>query len=67
VISTADHAPIWGVLADAIGRLRPELWKTLHLSFALDDSQRLESLLLQAGSDDVRTERETREGNFESF
>jgi ubiquinone/menaquinone biosynthesis C-methylase UbiE len=67
VISTADRAPMWGVLADAIGRLRPKLWKTLHLSFALDDSQRLESLLLQAGFDDVRIEAETRESRFESF
>jgi hypothetical protein len=36
---------MWGVLADAIGRLHPKLWKMLHHSFAIDDSQRLERLL----------------------
>ena len=67
VISTADHAPMWGALAGAVGRRRPDLWKTLHLSFALDDPQHLESLLRQAGFDDVRVKRETRDGTFESF
>ena len=67
VISTADHAPMWGVLAGAVGRRRPDLWKTLHLSFALDDPQHLESLLRQAGFDDVRVKRETRDGTFREF
>jgi ubiquinone/menaquinone biosynthesis C-methylase UbiE len=67
VISTADRAPMWGVLADTIGRLRPGLWKTLHLSFALGDSDRVESLLVQAGFSDVRIARETREDTFASF
>jgi ubiquinone/menaquinone biosynthesis C-methylase UbiE len=67
VISTADRAPMWGVLADTIGRLRPGLWKTLHLSFALSDPDRLESLLVQAGFSDVGIARETREDTFASF
>jgi SAM-dependent methyltransferase len=67
VISIADRAPMWGVLADTIGRLRPGLWKTLHLSFALGDSDRLESLLVQAGFSDVGIARETREDTFASF
>jgi ubiquinone/menaquinone biosynthesis C-methylase UbiE len=67
VISVADRAPMWGVLADTIGRLRPSLWETLHLSFALSDGGHLESLLAQAGFSDVRLARETREDTFASF
>jgi SAM-dependent methyltransferase len=67
VISIADRAPTWGVLADTIGRLRPGLWKTLHLSFALGDPDRLESLLAQAGFSDVGVAREAREDTFASF
>jgi ubiquinone/menaquinone biosynthesis C-methylase UbiE len=67
VISVADRAPMWGVLADAIGRLRPGLWETLHLSFALGDPGQLESLLVQAGFSEARVERETREDIFPSF
>jgi len=67
VISGPERAPMWGVLADAVGRRRPELWKTLHLSFTLADAQRLETLLRQAGCRDVRVQRETRDGLFESF
>lgn len=67
VISKADRAPMWGVLADTVGRLRPELWKTLHLSFALDDPVRLVQLLKDAGFTDVHVELETREGAFADF
>jgi ubiquinone/menaquinone biosynthesis C-methylase UbiE len=67
VISKADRAPMWGILADAVGRRRPELWKMLHLSFALDDPTRLARLLSDAGFADVRVELETRDDAFASF
>jgi ubiquinone/menaquinone biosynthesis C-methylase UbiE len=67
VISEPERAPMWSVLADAVGRRRPELWNTLHLSFALADAQRLDGLLRQAGFRGVDVRRETREGWFETF
>jgi ubiquinone/menaquinone biosynthesis C-methylase UbiE len=67
VISKAERAPMWGILADVVGRLRPELWKTLHLSFALDDPARLAQLLRDAGFVDVHVELETREDAFADF
>jgi ubiquinone/menaquinone biosynthesis C-methylase UbiE len=67
VISKADRAPMWGVLADSVGRLRPELWKMLHLSFALDDPVRLAQLLKDAGFADIHVELETREDAFAGF
>jgi SAM-dependent methyltransferase len=67
VISKADRAPMWGILAEAVGRLRPDLWKTLHLSFALDDSARVAKLLGDAGFVDVHVELETREDTFVDF
>ena len=67
VISKADRAPMWGVLADTVGRLRPELWKMLHLSFALDDPVRLTQLLKDAGFADIHVELETREDAFAGF
>ena len=67
VISTPDRAPMWGVLADALGRFLPEQRKLLHLSFALADPKRLETLLTGAGFQDVRVERESREDVIPSF
>jgi ubiquinone/menaquinone biosynthesis C-methylase UbiE len=67
VMSKVDRAPMWGVLADTVARLRPELWKTLHLSFALDDPVRLVQLLKDAGFTDIHVELETREGAFADF
>ena len=67
VISTPDRAPMWGILADALGRLLPEHGQTVHLSFSLADASRLETLLSDAGFQDVRIERETRDGSFDSF
>ncbi len=67
VISRADRAPMWGVLADAVGRLRPDLWKALHLSFALDDPAMLAKLLSDAGFIDVHVELETRQDAFADF
>ena len=70
VISTPDHAPMWGVLADAVGRRCPNLRGVLYLSFALNDPVRLEGLLIGAGFNTVRVERETRGdvvGSFDEF
>src|SRR6266853_5247432 len=49
VISTPDRAPMWGILADALSRFIPEERNILHLSFALADPKRLESLFAKAG------------------
>jgi ubiquinone/menaquinone biosynthesis C-methylase UbiE len=67
VISTPDRAPMWGVLADVLGRLLPEQRPIVHLSFSLADPARLESLMIGARFQDVRVERQTREGGFDSF
>jgi SAM-dependent methyltransferase len=67
VVSTPDRAPMWGVLADVLGRRLPEQRDTLHLSFALADAERLERLLQVAGFRDVRVLRETRSGTFENL
>jgi SAM-dependent methyltransferase len=67
VISTPDRAPMWGILADALSRFLPQQRDILHLSFALADASRLESLLANAGFRDIRIEREQREDVVESF
>ena len=67
VISTADRAPMWGVLADVLGRLLPEQRPIVQLSFSLADPAQLESLLISAGFREARVERQTREGSFDSF
>jgi len=67
VISTAERAPMWGFLADAISRYLPEQRDLLYLSFALADPQHLERLLAGAGFADIRVERERREDVVESF
>jgi SAM-dependent methyltransferase len=67
VISTADRAPMWGILADALSRFLPEQRDILHLSFALADAKRLECLLVDAGFRDIRIDREKREDTVESF
>jgi SAM-dependent methyltransferase len=67
VISTPDHAPMWGELAGVLGRFLPELRNVLFLSFALHDPNRLEAMLVGAGFRDVRVERTTRDDSFESF
>jgi SAM-dependent methyltransferase len=67
VISTPDKAPMWGILADALGRLVPALQSILYLSFSLGDPARLEDLLTGAGFRDVSVEREIREDITESF
>jgi ubiquinone/menaquinone biosynthesis C-methylase UbiE len=67
VISTPDRAPMWGNLADVLSRFLPELRNVLFLSFALHDPDRLEAIFHSAGFHDIRVERATREGSFESF
>ena len=62
-----DRAPMWGVLADVLGRLLPEQRPIVQLSFSLADPARLESLLINAGFQEVRVERQTREDGFNSF
>jgi ubiquinone/menaquinone biosynthesis C-methylase UbiE len=67
VISTADRAPMWGILADAVSRFLPAQRNIIYLSFSLNDPTRLEDLLASAGFRDVRVERESREDVVESF
>ena len=67
VISTPDRAPMWGILADAVGRFLPEQRDIVHLSFSLGDPERLERLFTGAGFRDVRVEQEKREDIDESF
>jgi ubiquinone/menaquinone biosynthesis C-methylase UbiE len=67
VISTAERAPVWGALAEALGRRLPEQRDVLHLSFALSDQARLARLMTAAGLREVRVTREARETAFESF
>jgi ubiquinone/menaquinone biosynthesis C-methylase UbiE len=67
VISTPDQAPMWGILADVLGRAMPGQRDVTQLSFALADSRRLEHLLTGAGFRDVHIERQSREGAFDSL
>jgi ubiquinone/menaquinone biosynthesis C-methylase UbiE len=67
VISTADRAPMWGILADILGRFVPEHRDLLHLSFALADADRLEHMLADVGFREVRVERVQREDTLRSF
>ena len=67
VMATPDRAPMWGVLAEALSRQLPEQRETLHLTFALADTERLAHLLKMAGFRDVRVQRETRQGTIASF
>ena len=67
VISTPDRAPIWGHLAEVLSRHLPDLRNVLFLSFALQDPNLLEAMLVDAGFRDVSVERATREGSFDGF
>ena len=58
---------MWGILADLLGRLLPDQQQTVHLSFSLSNPARLESLLIDAGFQEVRVERQTREDSYGSF
>jgi ubiquinone/menaquinone biosynthesis C-methylase UbiE len=67
VISSPDRAPMWGILADLLGRLLPEQQQAAHLSFSLHDPALLESLLIDAGFQEVRIEQQTREDSYGGF
>ncbi|SRR6266496_5014268 len=67
VISTPDRAPMWGILAEVLGRAVPAQRDIAQLSFALADSRQLEDLLTGAGFGDVHVERQSREGAFDSL
>jgi ubiquinone/menaquinone biosynthesis C-methylase UbiE len=67
VISTADRAPMWGILCDVLSRLLPARRSTLELSFALADAEHLETLFADAGFRDICIERETRPVVFDSI
>jgi len=67
VISSPDRAPMWGILAEALGRHLPDQRRELQRSFSLADVAQLEALLVAAGFREVRVTRETRESTVESF
>jgi ubiquinone/menaquinone biosynthesis C-methylase UbiE len=67
VISTADRAPMWGFLAEALSRLLPDHATTPQLSFALADPARLEWMLQSAGFRDIAVNEETREAIVDTF
>jgi ubiquinone/menaquinone biosynthesis C-methylase UbiE len=67
VISTAERAPVWGILADTLCRYLPHHRDFLHLSFLLADPGRLEGMLHAVGFRDVGVKQERRDGVFESF
>jgi SAM-dependent methyltransferase len=67
VISTPDKAPMWGILAEALGRRLPAQRPVLNLSFALADQSRLHALFASAGFRDIVIERVERHDAVESF
>jgi hypothetical protein len=58
---------MWGILADTLVKFLPERRNVLHLSFALADQPRLESLFANAGFQEIRVERKTRAATIPSF
>ncbi len=67
VIATPDRTPMWGVLADVLGRCFPDQRDVLGLSFSLSDPDRLRRMFGAAGFQDVQVERTTRSGIVASF
>jgi ubiquinone/menaquinone biosynthesis C-methylase UbiE len=67
VISTPERAPVWGALAEALGRRLPEQRDVLHLSFALADQAHLAHLMGSTGFREIRVTREARGTASESF
>jgi SAM-dependent methyltransferase len=67
VISTPDKAPMWGILAEELGRRLPAQRPVLNLSFALADQSRLHALFASAGFRDIVIERVERHDAVESF
>src|SRR5215468_93427 len=67
VISTPEHAPMWGILADVLSDHLPAQRDVLHLSFALADAGHLERLFTAAGFREISVSRHVRETRFDSF
>ena len=67
VISSAERAPMWGFLAEALSQQFPAERSTLLLSFSLAEEARLRQLMLDVGFLDVHVLRERREGFVASF
>lgn len=67
VLSTLERVPVYGIIAEILGRYVPSQREVLYLSFALADPHRLEGLLAKAGFHDVSVTSETLELVFESF
>jgi ubiquinone/menaquinone biosynthesis C-methylase UbiE len=67
VISAAERAPTWSVLADTLGRYLPDQWDVLHLMFSLAEASRLEQLFAAAGFSEISVTGETREHSFATF
>jgi SAM-dependent methyltransferase len=67
VISSPDRAPMFGVLADTLGKFMPERRDVLQLSFALANQGKLEKLFAHAGFREVQVEREVRSDSMMSF
>jgi hypothetical protein len=66
-ISTADRAPMWGILCDVLCRFLPRQRDLLELSFALADAHLLETLFADVGFQDIRIDREIRQVVFDSI
>ncbi len=67
VISTPDKAPLWGILAEELGRRLPAQRPVLNLSFALADQSRLHDLFAGAGFRNIVIERVERRDAVENF
>jgi ubiquinone/menaquinone biosynthesis C-methylase UbiE/uncharacterized protein YbaR (Trm112 family) len=67
VISTPDQAPLWGVLAETLGRYLPEKRHIFMASFSLGDATRLQDLLKTAGFTNVSVARDRRGTDMGSF
>ena len=70
VISTPDQAPLWGVLAETLGRYLPEKRNIFMSSFSLADPRRFADLFEDAGFTNVsvvRDVRGTKMGTFEEY
>jgi ubiquinone/menaquinone biosynthesis C-methylase UbiE len=67
VISTPDRAPMWGILAETVGRYLPEKRGILMSSFSLADARRFEDLFKGAGFTNVCVVRDVRAATVESF
>jgi SAM-dependent methyltransferase len=67
VISTPDKAPMWGILAEELGRRLPAHRPVLGLSFALAHRSRLHALFVSAGFRDIVIERVERHDAVEGL